>query len=449
MEESQTNTPTDEQPEMFEVTPVDSPSESFLVTEHLQRMPSIFSRGLIYLIVLILTTAFIYSVFGELDLVVESRAVARPASHKIRLLSDRSGYLEKIFISEGQSVRKNDPLFLIRSKEAIAYRSKVKELREALPLQREYFDTKISFIEIKMNQLHSSHENSLMVNKLKLEQNNLSLDTLSSDLNYWESEINLLSADFQNAEKLFKKGVVSIREYNYTKSKLKKARSEVEKLNSRKKITLKERNIIEGLIKKESADLANSKTVLVQEIKNLGLEKQKAINAMQNQLEMNEKMLSMQDGSSTNPDIAKKSETMIRAENAGVISELYFRTTGAHVRESDLLCTIVPDDSPLYMDIVVANKDIGLIEEDMAIKYKVDAFPYSDYGILHGRVSAIAPSAVEDQVMGMVYHVRGSISKTYFEINGKRYPIKAGMTSVAELVTERKSMFSLIFGKFK
>ncbi|MEE9557476.1 MAG: HlyD family efflux transporter periplasmic adaptor subunit, partial [Candidatus Adiutricales bacterium] len=179
------------------------------------------------------------------------------------------------------------------------------------------------------------------------------------------------------------------------------------------------------------------------------LEKQKAINAMQNQLEMNEKMLSMQDGSSTNPDIAKKSETMIRAENAGVISELYFRTTGAHVRESDLLCTIVPDDSPLYMDIVVANKDIGLIEEDMAIKYKVDAFPYSDYGILHGRVSAIAPSAVEDHVMGMVYHVRGSISKTYFEINGKRYPIKAGMTSVAELVTERKSMFSLIFGKFK
>jgi hemolysin D len=449
MEDRDTNTRSDEQFGMFEVTPVDSPSANFLVTEHLQRIPNIFSRGLVYLIVLILATALIYSTFGKLDIVVECRAVARPASHIIRMVSDRSGYIEQIFISEGQTVRKNDPLFLIRSKEALTYHSKVKDLREAIPLKREYLDTKISSIQTELNQLRSNLENIIRVNKLKLEQNNLSLDTISSDLNFWESEIKLLTTDFQNAEKLLQKEVISIREYNYTKSKLEKARSEVEKLASGKAITLKERTIIEGQTNKEIADLANSEMILQKEIKNLELEKQTALNTMRNELEMNEKMLSMQDGSTPGSDTAGRNEKMVMAENAGTISELYFRNTGAYVRESDLLCTIVPHDSPLYMDIVVANKDIGFIEKDMAIKYKVDAFPYFDYGILEGRVWAIAPSAVEDQMLGMVYHVHGSLSEPFFEITGKRYPLKAGMTSIAELITERKSMFSLIFSKFK
>jgi len=244
------------------------------------------------------------------------------------------------------------------------------------------------------------------------------------------------------------KGVISIREYNYTKSKLEKARSEVEKLASSKAITLKERNIIEGQIKKEMADLTNAEIILQKEIKNFELEQQTALNSMQNELEMNEKMLSMQDGSAPNSKPTDRNEKMVMAENAGTVSELYFRNTGAYVRESDLLCTIVPHGSPLYIDIVVANKDIGFIEKDMIIKYKVDAFPYTDYGTLEGRVSAIAPSAVEDPVQGMVYHVHGTLNQPFFEIDGKRYALKAGMTSIAELITERKSLFSLVFSKF-
>ncbi len=45
--------------ETIQVKPVDSPSENTLVSEHLQRMPSIFSRGLIYLILLMLAVAMI------------------------------------------------------------------------------------------------------------------------------------------------------------------------------------------------------------------------------------------------------------------------------------------------------------------------------------------------------------------------------------------------------
>jgi HlyD family secretion protein len=85
----------------------------------------------------------------------------------------------------------------------------------------------------------------------------------------------------------------------------------------------------------------------------------------------------------------------------------------------------------------------------MEIKYKFDAFPYTDYGTLHGKVLLISPSAVEDKVQSFVYHVQGTLDQTYFEIKRKKYFIKAGMTATAELITEKKSIFAMLFRKVK
>jgi HlyD family type I secretion membrane fusion protein len=435
--------------EEIQIIPVESPSENYFVAEHLQRMPNIFARGLIYLVILAILSAFVYSVFAQIDMVAECRAIARPESHMIRILSDRSGYIEKIFISEGEEVSKNTPIFLIRSREAITHLSKVEELRRSIPLREEYFDTKISSAKDELNQLERDFDNSQRVKQIKLEQNRLALNSIASDQSYWQKEIEPLTEEYENAKTLFEKGIISIREYNSTRSRLEKARAEVEKILSQRDITLKENHIIEQELSKERASYLNNKIVLEKEIKNLEVEKRSAINTMQNELDLNQKMLSLQNGASESGLNEKQKEKIVRAETAGTISELYFRNIGEYVRESDLLCTILPADSPLYMDITVANKDIGFIKRDLDVRYKFDAFPFSDYGTISGKVSAISPSAVEDGSLGFIYHVQGTLDQTAFEIKQERYPIRPGMTATAELVTERISVFSLIFRKFK
>ncbi len=293
MEDREKDSQPIEEPDVFQVTPVESPSENYMVIENLQRMPNIFSRGLIYLVVLALLSGLIYSLVSEIDLVVECRAVARPDSQQIRVISDRNGYIERIFISEGQAVEKNTPLFSIRSKDSLAYLSESEERRHSVPI----------------NEAFSSGEKN-------------------------------------GKEKRGKAGI-------------------------------------------------------------------------------------------------------IRTGYAGTVSKLYFKNTGEFVRKSDLLCTILPMNGPLYMDITVANKDIGFIEKGMEIKYKFDAFPHTDCGVLLGKVSAISPSAVEDRTLGLVYHLQGSLDTTCFDIREKKYHLKAGMTATAELVTDRKSIFSILFKKLK
>ena len=58
--------------EIYEVTPLDSPSDNYLVIGHLQRIPHVFARGLVYIILLLILTAFLYSILSKVDIVIMS-----------------------------------------------------------------------------------------------------------------------------------------------------------------------------------------------------------------------------------------------------------------------------------------------------------------------------------------------------------------------------------------
>ena len=166
MEDKEKDNQQIEHSDVFQVTPIESPSKNYLVIDNLQRMPNIFSRGLLYLIVLALFSALIYSLLGEIDIVTECRAVAKPISYQTGVISDRNGYITKVSVSEGQVVEKDAPLFHIRSKEIPSYLSKVENLRYAISLKKKYYDTLISSRLEELNKLYANHSNSLRVNKL-------------------------------------------------------------------------------------------------------------------------------------------------------------------------------------------------------------------------------------------------------------------------------------------
>jgi multidrug resistance efflux pump len=178
----------------------------------------------------VLLTAFTYSVCGKIDIVVTGNAVARPASHIIKILSDRNGFLERIFIQEGQTINKNTPLFLIRSKEGLTYRSKIDELAVLIPIKQEYFDTKISAALAKLEQLQMNFNNSIRIKKLKLSQVEQELKSIDSDIAYWQKECEFCKTDIARFQRLLQSGSVAERELAYAKIRHHKVQSEVTKL---------------------------------------------------------------------------------------------------------------------------------------------------------------------------------------------------------------------------
>jgi multidrug efflux pump subunit AcrA (membrane-fusion protein) len=138
-------------------------------------------------------------------------------------------------------------------------------------------------------------------------------------------------------------------------------------------------------------------------------------------------------------------ETVVTSPAEGTVVHLFITYPGAYVEESAPLCNILPADYRLSMHVRATNREIGFIQKNMEIKYKFDAFPYTDFGLLYGRVMDIPEAAVEDENAGLIYHVQGTLDKAYFDLKEKKYFLKAGMTATAELVRERTSIFAMLF----
>jgi hemolysin D len=436
--------------EIVSVIPGDAPSENYLVAEHLQTVPSIVARGLFYTTLLLIITALAYSLLAKMDLIAECRSVARPSSHVIRILADRNGYVEQVFITEGQQVREHTPLFLIRSKETVGYSAKVDELRSTIPLREQNYDMQISSARDRLRQRENQHENTIAILNLEIEQNELSREATESDLAYWRERAAASSEEYELSKNGVEKGYLSLVQLNAIIANMENAKNEVIKLEAGKNSSLKQKTILGQKIAQEESDFKNEKDILEKEIDNLLLEKEITLHSMRNELSMNERMLSIKDRDrETSSDDDASEGDILRADAAGTISELYYRNPGEYITLSSLLCTIVPEDSPLYMDVTVANRDIGFIKEGIKIKYKFDAFPYTDYGLKYGSVQMIAPSAVENPAGGFVYYLRGTLEEPFFTVKDKKYPIKSGMTANAELVIENRTLFSIAFRKLR
>ena len=81
-------------------------------------------------------------------------------------------------------------------------------MSSSIPLKKEYFNTKIASVLDELRQLKEEHNKKLIVNKLKWEQNNLTLHTIEADLVYWEKELPDLSKEFEDVKMLFDKRLV-------------------------------------------------------------------------------------------------------------------------------------------------------------------------------------------------------------------------------------------------
>lgn len=94
----------------------------------------------------------------------------------------------------------------------------------------------------------------------------------------------------------------------------------------------------------------------------------------------------------------------------GTVQQLSVSTIGGVVQPAQPLMTIVPRSgtpgSELVAEVQVLNRDIGFIREGQNVAVKLEAFPFTDYGMINGRLVAISREAVRHETLGLVYTAR-------------------------------------------
>jgi hemolysin D len=156
----------------------------------------------------------------------------------------------------------------------------------------------------------------------------------------------------------------------------------------------------------------------------------------------------------------KKEKRFITSPVNGYVYLLPVKTLGGVVTTAQPVVGIVPEKTPLIVNALVFNKDIGFVKKDQDCVIKVDTFDFQKYGTIKGKVKTISPFNLDEQDKnqpktegeqpgGYPLHIN-MFSEELKTKNGMVYPVKPGMTVTAEInVGKRRVLEFFLFPVIK
>ena len=136
--------------------------------------------------------------------------------------------------------------------------------------------------------------------------------------------------------------------------------------------------------------------------------------------------------------------TDLIAPVAGIVKYLRVNTVGGVLRAGDELMQISPTESDMVIEAKINPVDIGQLELGLPVQVKLDAFDFSVYGMLTGKLTYLSSDTLVEQGangQSMSYyraHVRIDASQANAML--ARVPLKPGMTSTIDIKTRTRSV---------
>lgn len=137
-------------------------------------------------------------------------------------------------------------------------------------------------------------------------------------------------------------------------------------------------------------------------------------------------------------------ETVLRAPVAGEVQQLALHTVGGVAKAGETLLVIVPDGPALEVEALVLNKDMGFVREGQPAAVKLDAFPFTRYGSLEGEIVSVGEDSVPHERFGEVYPVRLRIQRNDIRIDGRTVRLSSGMSASVEVRTGARRILDFL-----
>ncbi len=153
----------------------------------------------------------------------------------------------------------------------------------------------------------------------------------------------------------------------------------------------------------------------------------------------------------------------------GIVQQLAIHTVGGVVTPAQALLAVVPSDSRLEIEALVANRDIGFVHAGQEAEVKVDTFNFTRYGLIKGEVLSVSPDAItrdkprdkssenlqgteegtsEPRGQEFAYAAHVSLDHTQMKIDDKLLSLSPGMAVTVEIKTGSRTMLSYLLSPF-
>lgn len=131
--------------------------------------------------------------------------------------------------------------------------------------------------------------------------------------------------------------------------------------------------------------------------------------------------------------------TEVRAPMDGVVRNVRLTTQGGVAKPGDEILQIVPLEEDLIVEAKVRPADIAFIKPGLPATVKLDAYDYSIYGSLQGKVSYISADTLNEETRNgemPYYRVQiKTLGRNLTSRKNERIDIQPGMTATVEIKT--------------
>ncbi|WP_088891574.1 HlyD family type I secretion periplasmic adaptor subunit [Leptolyngbya ohadii] len=134
----------------------------------------------------------------------------------------------------------------------------------------------------------------------------------------------------------------------------------------------------------------------------------------------------------------------LRAPVDGFVSSLEVRKSGEVVQSGQTIAEIAPQSAPLVLMAVLPAREAGFVKVGDRAQVKFDAYPYQDYGIVAGKVTAVSPDVKVDDRMGAVYRVEITLDRTVVTKDRETVRLRAGQTATADIVIRQRRIAEVL-----
>jgi hemolysin D len=140
----------------------------------------------------------------------------------------------------------------------------------------------------------------------------------------------------------------------------------------------------------------------------------------------------------------RKSLQRIVSPVDGVVQQLQVHTIGGVVEAAKPLMQIVPENATVEIEAKILNKDIGFVHEGQQAVIKMEAFPFTRYGTLDGKVTEVSDDAIEDEKLGLLFTARIGVPNPELLVDDKMMPLSPGMMASVEIKTGDRTIMEFI-----
>jgi adhesin transport system membrane fusion protein len=136
--------------------------------------------------------------------------------------------------------------------------------------------------------------------------------------------------------------------------------------------------------------------------------------------------------------------TLVKSPVAGTIKQLFVKTLGGVIQPGRDLVAIVPTEDNLRVEARVSPADIAFLHPNQKAIVKFTAYDFSVHGGLDGEVVNISPDTITDEEGNSFYMVQIETEQSFLGSQASPLPIIAGMTVTVDILTGEKTILDYI-----